>query len=191
MTTDVSTLAGGTATGYARNRYSLAAGIEGQEKFIVQLATGESWVDLTGGTATNFLLPLRRANDFLQLRYLNAGWRVIAANVASEYTASGVTTTAWQSIGNAHTVLLTPSTATGPYVNRWSVPADSEGAEKFIELAGATATGEFKLVLNAGTSTGDLVLIDGDSALLRYFDNRWWLINAGGATIATSTSTST
>ena len=47
----VSVLGGGTATGAAvRNIYSLAAGVEGQEKVIVMNATGEASVTMAFAT---------------------------------------------------------------------------------------------------------------------------------------------
>ena len=49
--TDVSILGGGTATGTAlRNIYSLAAGLEGQEKLLLMNATGEASVTMAFAT---------------------------------------------------------------------------------------------------------------------------------------------
>ena len=50
----ISTLAGGTATGFTRNRYVVPAGREGDRKLIWNLATGESMVRF--GAATTDLL---------------------------------------------------------------------------------------------------------------------------------------
>ena len=54
ITQPVTTLSGGTATGFTRNRYVLGAGNEGDQKTIFHLATGESFVRF--GAATTDLL---------------------------------------------------------------------------------------------------------------------------------------
>jgi hypothetical protein len=104
----VTTLSGGTATGFARNRYVLAAGREGNEKTIVMLATGEAYVRF-GAATTNLMatfgyhlfntvtattnlgtvvtalagaatgaLVLNSVNDYVVAKYFNGGWSVMA-----------------------------------------------------------------------------------------------------------------
>lgn len=105
LTTDATTLAGGTATGFSVNIYTLAAGSEGQWKSIFNLATGESKVivtniatgQLTGiygtstGTATGAgtadiaacyvtatgAFVLSTADQFLFMRFQNNRWWII------------------------------------------------------------------------------------------------------------------
>ena len=72
---DISTLAGGTATGFNVDNYTLAAGVEGQLKTIVMLATGEAKVELTGTATGKYTFLL--ADSLLDLRYINAKWRVV------------------------------------------------------------------------------------------------------------------
>ncbi len=70
----ISTLSGGTASGDNRNDlYSLADGVEGQEKMVVMLATGEAALGLTS-TATG-LWVFSAAEDVLHLRFINELWR--------------------------------------------------------------------------------------------------------------------
>ena len=54
LTEHISTMAGGTATGFNVNNYSLGSGVDGLEKFIYQLATGESKLHLTMATGIHF-----------------------------------------------------------------------------------------------------------------------------------------
>jgi hypothetical protein len=84
----VSTIAGGTASGFGVNRYLLptTGAVEGQFKTIIMLATGEANVIFTG-TATGALV-LNEANDQITLRYQNAFWMQIAHS-ATVATATG------------------------------------------------------------------------------------------------------
>lgn len=104
--TEVTTLSGGTATGFTINRYALPAGREGDYKVIWHLATGESYVRF-GAAASNLMATngihyiniatatggaisalgvidgaatgafvLNSANDFLEARYMNGAWHL-------------------------------------------------------------------------------------------------------------------
>jgi len=73
VSTDISTLGGGTATGFNVDNYSVAAGVEGQTKTVVMLATGEAKVELTGTATGKYVLST--ADAVLELRYINAKWR--------------------------------------------------------------------------------------------------------------------
>lgn len=76
VTTDISTISGGTATGFGVDRYLLAAGSEGQYKSVVMLATGEAKMDTAGGTATGSFV-FSAAEDIWMGQYINAGWKLI------------------------------------------------------------------------------------------------------------------
>lgn len=76
VTTDASTLAGGTASGFGVHRFLLAAGSEGQYKTVVMLATGEAQMDTAGGTATGSYV-FSAAEDIWMGQYVNAGWKLI------------------------------------------------------------------------------------------------------------------
>lgn len=75
----ITTLAGGTATGFTINRYTLPAANEGDTKIIVHLATGESYVRFGGATATANLMATG-------IHYLSAD----TAGVASATGVAGV-----------------------------------------------------------------------------------------------------
>jgi predicted TIM-barrel enzyme len=86
----VTTIDGGTtATGFGVGRFllSTASAVEGMEKTIVLLATGELKIILTG-TSTG-ALALNEANDFVFLRYMNESWRLISNGGATLATATG------------------------------------------------------------------------------------------------------
>ncbi len=114
ITTDVSVLGMGTATGAAvRNLYTLAAGVEGQEKIVYANATGEASVIFTqktgrlplslsmivgAATATGAVDSLfasatgqyvfQAADEFLQLKFLNDAWQVMNARGATLATTT-------------------------------------------------------------------------------------------------------
>jgi F0F1-type ATP synthase membrane subunit c/vacuolar-type H+-ATPase subunit K len=85
----ITTIAGGTATGFAINRYlvSTASAAEGQTKMVVMLATGEAYV-IYAGTATGAAV-LTDANDRVALRFVNALWVETDAGSATRATATG------------------------------------------------------------------------------------------------------
>jgi hypothetical protein len=110
---DAHTLGMGTATGSgARNLYTLAAGIEGQEVWIWSLATGEAGVIFTqpsgrlplqvsvtvnGGAATAVdaafasatgKYTFTAAGDYLGARFMNAAWNVFAVSGVTQATVS-------------------------------------------------------------------------------------------------------
>lgn len=85
----VSTISGGTATGFAINRYLLptSGAVEGQEKTIIMLATGEAGIVLSG-TATGMLI-VSAANDYVRMRYQNELWVQVDVGSATLATATG------------------------------------------------------------------------------------------------------
>lgn len=91
----VSTISGGTATGFGVNRYLLPSATatgargaqEGQEKTVVMLATGEAYL-VFSGTATGALV-LSAANDYAELRFQNELWVQKDIGSATLATATG------------------------------------------------------------------------------------------------------
>ena len=75
-TTDLAVLGGGTATGHARNRYSLAEGTEGEWKAIIMNASGEAKVYLASGTSTG-LWVFSASSQLMWVRFLDGKWRVL------------------------------------------------------------------------------------------------------------------
>lgn len=64
LKTDISVLGMGTATGFARNLYSLASGaVEGQEKLIICSATGEAKLFVAGPTQGRLPLNVAMENN--------------------------------------------------------------------------------------------------------------------------------
>lgn len=112
VTTDVSVLGMGTATGAAvRNLYTLAAGVEGQEKLIYANATGEASVIFTqisgrldpgvgavvNATATTVdanwasatgQYVFQAANEFILTRFMNDAWHVLNIRGATQATTT-------------------------------------------------------------------------------------------------------
>lgn len=107
LRTAVTTLSGGTATGFSINRYVLAAGNEGDSKLIVHLATGESYLRF-GAATTNLMatgihylsadtagiatatgaagaffgaatgaLVMNGAQDYIRCQFFNGAWNVL------------------------------------------------------------------------------------------------------------------
>lgn len=188
--TDVSLLGGGTATGVERNVYSLASGIEGQEKFVALIATGEGAVSFQGATATD-LWVLNATDGMVFSRYVKGTWRALAWSETKEVFSQS-TATAFQNLHPAISVsFLGGGTATGFGRNQYLLPDGAAGAEKVIRLA---ATGEAKLIWDDATATGQ-VTFSGvfDVAHLRFslgFGSRparWWIVSLTGATFATTT----
>ena len=85
LVTGLTTVGMGTATDL--NMYSLAAGTENQEKFILATATGEARIFLNGGTATGLWI-LGSADDWLVTRFFGGSWRIIQTNGATLATAT-------------------------------------------------------------------------------------------------------
>jgi hypothetical protein len=85
----ITTIAGGTATGFSIIRYlvSTASSAEGQTKLVVMLATGEAYV-IYSGTATGAAV-LTDAHDRVALRFVNAIWVETDAGSATRATATG------------------------------------------------------------------------------------------------------
>ena len=112
ITTDVSVLGMGTATGAAvRNMYTLAAGVEGQEKWVYANATGEASVIFTqisgrldpgvgavvNATATavdaNWASAtgqyvFQAANEFIGMKFMNDAWHVMMARGVTQATTT-------------------------------------------------------------------------------------------------------
>lgn len=74
LTTEVTTFPGGPGA----DRYSLAAGTEGQTKEVVMLATGEANLSFTG-TATGDLV-LTDEDDYIAMRFTASKWRLIQSS---------------------------------------------------------------------------------------------------------------
>ena len=74
LSTPISYLGGGTATGHGRNRYSLGATgvVEGQEKMLLVTSTGELNI-YVAGTATG-LLVMSAADSLERLIFLSGKW---------------------------------------------------------------------------------------------------------------------
>ena len=79
LTTELSVLGGGSATGFEVQRYSLASGaLEGQDKAIILPINGEANVYIAG-TATG-LHVFSAADDYVLARYERGKWRVIVSS---------------------------------------------------------------------------------------------------------------
>lgn len=112
VTTDISVLGMGTATGAAvLNLYTLGAGVEGQEKWIYSNATGEASVvfrqisgrldfgvsavynstattaDGTWASATGQVV-FQAANEYIGMKYLNDAWHVLVARGVTQATTT-------------------------------------------------------------------------------------------------------
>ena len=88
LNTDVTSLGGGTATGFGVNTYELATGaVEGREKLVQLGATGEAKLSLGGGTATGQLV-FAADGDLVLLRYINDVWMVMNTVGATLATAT-------------------------------------------------------------------------------------------------------
>lgn len=102
LTHQVSTLSGGTATGFSINRYNVGAAAEGTQKLIVMSATGEAYVRF-GAATTNLMATgshyfglasatgiagsilgqatgafvLGDKNDYIRAQYWDSEWHVL------------------------------------------------------------------------------------------------------------------
>ena len=83
LTTPLTVLTGGTATGFERNVFTLstASAVEGQEKAILMTASGEAKIAFTG-TATGRVV-MTQADDLLLLKMFNHKWRVVSRPFAT------------------------------------------------------------------------------------------------------------
>ena len=80
LDTELTCLGMGTATGIARNLYSLASGaVEGMDKSILSTATGEAHLLITVGTATGMHV-FTEADDYLLTRYEDGKWRILVSS---------------------------------------------------------------------------------------------------------------
>ena len=86
-TTDLAVLGGGTATGHARNRYSLAEGTEGEWKFVLMNATGEAHLYFASGTATGMWV-FSASNQLMHARFLKGLWRILESGGATTSTST-------------------------------------------------------------------------------------------------------
>ena len=80
--TNATTLGMGTASGDVRNNlYTLAAGLEGQSKFIYTTATGYAALMTTQGTTTTTgQYVFTAGTSWAMFTYMNASWRFVAGN---------------------------------------------------------------------------------------------------------------
>ena len=77
----------GTATGFARNRYSLATGAaEGQIVSFLTTGTCEAYLAFAG-TATGMLV-FTEADDYARLEYEDDKWRILANSGATLATST-------------------------------------------------------------------------------------------------------
>lgn len=86
----ISVLAGGTEV-RTRNVYTLADGIQGQEKWITMAsATGSSFISLSAATATGGYV-IGDADDMVGLKFVHTGWHVtynLGATIATATAAN-------------------------------------------------------------------------------------------------------
>jgi hypothetical protein len=112
LRTDVSVLGMGTATGFARNRYSLAtSGVEGQEKLVISSATGEAYVFVPTSSGRMGVIPSSLAipsatavdavwasatgdwvfqsdGDYLLVKFMNGSWQFLGGAGATLATST-------------------------------------------------------------------------------------------------------
>lgn len=121
---------------------------------------------------------------------ITSGTQVHPGAAYSNQSLSQSTATALRTLDTSFDVLsLGMGTATGFGVNRYLLATDDafQGRAVFVQ---ATGTGEAKLLVGGGTSTGDLVFAAAtDVALLEQRDTGWFLVQNSGATVATATGT--
>ena len=88
LTTPLTILGGGTATGFHRNVFTLstASAVEGQEKGILMTASGEAKIAFTGTATGRFVLT--QADDLLYLKMFNHKWRVASYTLATLATST-------------------------------------------------------------------------------------------------------
>ena len=88
LTTPLTILGGGTATGFENNVFTLstASAVEGQEKAILMTASGEAKIAFTGTATGRFVLT--RADDLLMLKMFNQKWRVASYTLATLATST-------------------------------------------------------------------------------------------------------
>jgi len=185
LTTDVSTIAAGTATGSTRTLFHLATGaVEGQLKTIVMLGTGEAKVSVGGGTATESYV-LSAAEDFIHCMYLNDGWKLIQRAGLTE-ALDAATSTALGTVSLMTDIsTLAAGTATGQGVYRYLLATGAaEGQLKTIVMLG---TGEAKVQFGGGTATGSWVFSAADDWILGSYVNDSWKTIINTATLATAT----
>ena len=188
ITTDVSTIPSGTATGSTRNLFTLATGaVEGQMKTIVMLGTGEANVQLGGGTATEFYV-LSAADDWINCMYLNDGWSMAeqAFSLQLIEALSDATSTALGTVSITTDIsTIGAGTATGEDINRWLLATGArEGQTKTVLMLG---TGEAKVQLGGGTATGSHVLSAAEDWIRCVYIQDQWMMIQNTATLATAT----
>lgn len=70
----------GTATGFARNHYSLASGAEeGREVSFLATASGEAYLLITSGTATGQWV-FTAADQYSRFKYEDGKWRLLISS---------------------------------------------------------------------------------------------------------------
>lgn len=87
LTTDLTTLGMGTATGFGLNQYRVTDGFAGLSKAILATATGEAKLIIDSATATGAWV-FDDVDDYLRLLYEGGKWRVTANSGCTNATAT-------------------------------------------------------------------------------------------------------
>lgn len=87
LTTDLTALGMGTATGFGLNQYRVTDGFAGLSKAILATATGEAKLVLDSGTATGAWV-FSDVDDYLRLLFEGGKWRVTANSGCTNATAT-------------------------------------------------------------------------------------------------------
>lgn len=87
LTTDMTIVGMGTATGFGLNLYRVTDGFAGLQKSFLATATGEAKLVLDSGTATGAWV-LDSADDYLRFRWEEFKWRLMANSGCTNATAT-------------------------------------------------------------------------------------------------------
>jgi hypothetical protein len=87
LTTDLTTLGMGTATGFGLNQYRVTDGFAGLSKSFLATASGEAKLVLDSGTATGQWV-LDSPDDFLVFRFEGFKWRLLVNSGCTNATAT-------------------------------------------------------------------------------------------------------
>lgn len=87
LTTDISTLGMGTATGFGINQYRVTDGFAGLVHGVLATASGEAYLLIDSGTATGAWV-FTAADDFLLLLWEEAKWRLLTNSGCTNATAT-------------------------------------------------------------------------------------------------------
>ena len=187
LTTNVTTLAGGTATG-DKDLYTLADGFEGHEKEVIMLATGEAKLDLLG-TATR--LTYENQDDYTYLRFTGGKWRVLVSSGLNlgfgTATSGGDPHFVSDDITHASHAALPSSlpTATGLRAIAIADNANAPGGSGIAIGVGAdSGSGGLNVMIGAGTFGAGTDLSNRDTAIGANAES------AGGGNVAIGSSSS-